>query len=1354
MEEGNNINNVNEEEEPKIFLTDLLKYNFDYTSKFKTCNINEKERNKFILNIFLMSSKINVFNKIICLYKLYDIYKEEKNFEMLYNITYKLIKYLKEQRIPNQYINMSSLFSYDFLSDLQNYYYAYKALNDIQKLTLKDIDNYLYKELNDFIKLKIDTYRTIFQSYLKEENINKIKEVINNIIDKNTKKNKDKGENKDNNNLITNDDKNIQEKNNILENQELDINFIENNIINNNKENTIVNNNKIDNNIINENNIININNVDDNEINDEKNKKEIININSIDKQINNLSLEEKDKDIPLSFDNIKEKRKLNILNSEYLYLINKTWLENAKKFIDNYIFAKEIGTLKDFFTDAFNHEYALWAYLSDQKISKIPQNHTFFPFPGPINNFFLTTFKEQWIDPINIEENDLIQKNIVYGKDYYLINHKEWMILQNAFSFSNILIRTKDKIDMVQISIIIFDQRFKKYKNNNINLLKKKVLQISKNAFIHEFISKIFRVVDYEINTIEQKINKNKKENNKENKNNKDNNIIKNKNENENNIINNINEKDENKLNDKNISMGESYMEKRKIVFYKVNKNNKDVIIEMFICFVNDIIIYESVFINEIKYDENNYIEELFKSYNPKQEILIVEILEPDINNSFQFLHQIKSIPQSKNIYNCSICNKEITDLNDTKYTCELCSMYLFCGKECGKNNDTKKGIEHHNLHKYLSEIILNKFNLQEFLSEKFYEKIYTKENKSKNKGILGLINLGNTCYMNCSLQCLSNTKDLTKYILFNYYQNEINLSNTFSTNGVLLKVFSDLIFRMWLSETKKLNPYFFRIGFCESTRKFMNSQQQDAMEFISILLNFLHEDLNRVTNKPYIEIDQQKDNESDLEASTRFWDIHTLRENSIIVDLFHGQFKNIIKCVKCHKEKKSYEPFINISLPIPENHNFYIIKFFTHLKCKYITLNINSNTTFEELIKKATNYLSKEILDAFNNIKGMTLSDKYYQRLLENNIEIVKLDKNKIINTIYLQSNDEKEILENYKKKLLKYIGGGEEIVLFEKKIIPDYCQNIYVYPIMTNGNDADDILFLSYPVVFSVKHNLTLENLEKLIFDKFKNILIDNKINENNKNYIIDLNILHSPKNVNTGIFKIVKEYEKCPFCKETYDSKKYCPLYFSFSKSDIISKILKFSKNSQPVVLLARSNFFDKNKNIYYDFNFEENNLINKHKNIYDSFNNLFGIFESLGENNLWHCPTCNQMRLINKAIRIFKPPNYLILQLKRFKKKSEGFFSFLEGDKNESFVTYPTKNLDLRNYIDGPDKINAIYNLYAVINHKSNFGFNHFTAYCRNNNRWIEYDDSKVYALDNPINKEAYILFYIKKEIDEY
>ena len=645
----------------------------------------------------------------------------------------------------------------------------------------------------------------------------------------------------------------------------------------------------------------------------------------------------------------------------------------------------------------------------------------------------------------------------------------------------------------------------------------------------------------------------------------------------------------------------------------------------------------------------------------------------------------------------------------------------------------------------------MNKFNLNNFLTQKFYSEINTFDNIKKNKGILGLYNLGNTCYMNCSLQCLSNTKDLLKYFLNNYYQNEVNLNNEHGTNGMLLKSYSDLIYEMWLTDIKKLNPYFFRLSFCLSTHKFANNQQQDAMEFLLILLNNLHEDLNRVREKPYIQIEQQLEKENDNEASERYWNCYIQRENSIIVALFHGQYKNIIKCGKCSKEKKTYESFINISLPIPEEHNYYIIKFFTHLKCKYITIKINSETTFGELVNKGLNYLSKKILDAWGNMKKNInkSNEAYYKRLLESCIEIVKLDNNKIINTIYSQPDNELEYIENYQKKLLNYIGTGEEIVLFEKEIFPDYQQNIYVYPVIEKNNS---LTFLSYPVVFSVKHNLTFEQLEALILDKFKHILINNSLNNNNHNFIIDLNILHSPKNINTGLLKFLKQYKNCQFCNTSYDKKQYCPLYISFDKKDTVQKLFNKAKTPDPIVLLARSSYFDKNKKVYDDFNFEENNLINKYKNIYDSFN-IFGKPECLGENNLWYCPNCKQNTIIYKAINIFKAPKYLIIQLKRFKKKSENIFNFLESDKNDTYVSFPTKNLDLTNYIYGPDKFNAVYNLYAVINHKSNLGFNHFTAYCRNNNRWIEYNDSKVYAINQPITKDAYILFYIKKDIDE-
>lgn len=184
-------------------------------------------------------------------------------------------------------------------------------------------------------------------------------------------------------------------------------------------------------------------------------------------------------------------------------------------------------------------------------------------------------------------------------------------------------------------------------------------------------------------------------------------------------------------------------------------------------------------------------------------------------------------------------------------------------------------------------------------------------------KGATGLSNLGNTCFMNSSIQCVSNTKPLTDYFISGTHLYELNRTNPIGMRGHMAKCYGDLVLELWSGTQKNVAPLKLRWTIAKYAPRFNGFQQQDSQELLAFLLDGLHEDLNRVHEKPYVEL-KDSDGRPDWEVASEAWENHLRRNRSIVVDLFHGQLKSQVKCKTCGHISARFDPFNFLSLPLP----------------------------------------------------------------------------------------------------------------------------------------------------------------------------------------------------------------------------------------------------------------------------------------------------------------------------------------------------------------------------------------------------------------------------------------------------
>ncbi|KAI3751801.1 hypothetical protein L2E82_22892 [Cichorium intybus] len=101
------------------------------------------------------------------------------------------------------------------------------------------------------------------------------------------------------------------------------------------------------------------------------------------------------------------------------------------------------------------------------------------------------------------------------------------------------------------------------------------------------------------------------------------------------------------------------------------------------------------------------------------------------------------------------------------------------------------------------------------------------------------------------------------------------------------------------------------------------------------------------------------------------------------------------------------------------------------------------------------------------------------------------------------------------------------------------------------------------------------------------------------------------------------------------------------------------------------------------------------------------------EPLGPDDMWYCPGCKEHRQATKKLDLWRLHDIIVFHLNRF-----SYSQFLKN-KLDTFVNFPSHNLDLSKYVKSEDMSSGsnVYDLYAISNHYGGLGSGHYSAYVK-------------------------------------
>lgn len=638
-------------------------------------------------------------------------------------------------------------------------------------------------------------------------------------------------------------------------------------------------------------------------------------------------------------------------------------------------------------------------------------------------------------------------------------------------------------------------------------------------------------------------------------------------------------------------------------------------------------------------------------------------------------------------------------------------------------------------------------------------------------RGLVGLCNLGNTCFMNSVLQCLFQCAPFRAYFLQKRYQKDINMDNPLGWKGSVATGWGSLLEKIWGDQYKTVAPKSFKKVIGKVAPRFDGYQQQDSQEFLTFLLDGLHEDLNRIKVKPVTDNPESDGSVPDAEIAAESWDVFKARNDSFLVNMMYGQLKNQIVCPKCETTSIVFDPFTFLQLPLPVDNMREIPFTFVPADLNTPPRKSKVKVSAVEFIRTFKTKVAETVEVKPENLRFYEVfKHKWYsphKRFIDlESIRGLKDNESFFVYEVEPLNDEEEAVAAAIEEERKKDYAVGDRVMAeanndfkFYQAIIADIQEASPNLP--DKNNKPEKIYTLQFESVSMVYHGT--RRIRKMLSNPPKIDVCIKHVRDSQYYNKLDAfgmpQHLHMPTRPMTNHQVLELVHEKIALYVEDAEA---FTVYWKFN--GLNGNMAKLLDNQNPFPLaqfmwtvnVPEIIIYWRYPEGYKDMVETEVHALQRQESALSNTLSIheclkkFCETETLDDMNMVYCRRCKEHQNSSKTTTIWKLPDQLIIHFKRF--SYGGDFA----DKVKTPVSFPPTGLDLSQYVMNEEvKDDCMYDLYGVSNHSGFLAGGHYTAYVKSltNGKWYEMDDTNVTELKDLSrisSKQAYLIFYRRRQ----